>query len=115
MRLRPTTVLAIAKDHDAGFGPKREEILVLFYGKDAHGRDGTGSTTFTEGPIFHEGELAEGAQGLDAALLLVVALQPDLAVRMRVGQGTKKGGWAIPVKVNGANKVCHGIESRVKR
>ena len=115
MRLRPITVLAIAKDHNAGFGPKREEILVLFDGKDAHGRDGAGSTTFTEGPILHEGELAKGAQGLDAAPLLVVALQPNLAVRMRVGQGAKKGGWAIPVEVDGANKVCHRIESRVRR
>ena len=53
MRFRPVTVLVIAKDHDTGFVPERKEILILFDGKDAHGRDGTGSTTFVESPLFH--------------------------------------------------------------
>jgi hypothetical protein len=79
----------VAEDDDAGFGAEGEEIFIFLDGEDAHRRDGARGPPLAKGAILKEGELVEGAHGFDAVLFFVVALEPNLAVRMGVSESSE--------------------------
>ncbi len=54
--------------------------------------------------VFAERFLVEGAQALDATFLFVIALQPNLMVRMRVRKSFEKRGRTVFVEIHRIDK-----------
>jgi hypothetical protein len=62
-----------------------------------------------ESAVFAKRYLAEGAQALDATFLFVIALQPNLTVRMRVCKSFEKRGRTVFVEIHPTDKRCDWI------
>ncbi len=57
-----------------------------------------------ESAVFAKRYLVEGAQAFDATFLFVIALQPNLTVRMRVSKSCEKRGRTVFVEIHRADK-----------
>ncbi len=66
-------------------------------------------TLFVESTVFAKRYLAEGAQAFNATFLFVIALQPNLTVRMRVSKSCEKRGRTVFVEIHHADKRCNWI------
>ncbi len=112
LALFPNAVLMIPKDDNAGFGPERPEILILFDCKDTHCVNGAWSTLLTQGPIFTKSERGVSVEALDATLILKEAFHPNLTVRMGISQCLEERGRTVLMEIDRDNKRSNGIKSR---
>jgi hypothetical protein len=83
--------------NDARFILKWKKILVLFNGQGTHGGDCLRSSFLSKSTILAESDFAISVKAFNAMLLLVMALEPDLTIRMGGRQGLEQGGRAIPM------------------
>jgi hypothetical protein len=87
----------VPKHNDARFSSKRKKILVLFNSQNSHGEDCLGSSFLSKSTILTESDFAVSVKAFNATLLLVIALEPDLTIRMGCRQGLEQGGRAVPM------------------
>jgi hypothetical protein len=62
-----------------------------------------------------ESQSFEGTHAFNAVPLLIIALKPDFFVGIVIREGTKKGGGAVFVKVDRADKVRYRIKGSTRR
>ncbi len=62
--------------------------------------------------IFTQSEVFENTQTLNATLFLIVALEPDLAIRMGSRHSLKKGRRAVLMKVYHTDNTGERVECR---
>jgi hypothetical protein len=113
--LGPDTVLVVTKDDDTRLRAKGTELLVLFDGEDTHCGNCPGSTFLPQSPILAKGDFPVSVESFDAPFLLEEALQPNVAIRVRISQCLEERRWTLTVEINGANERCHGIKGWLRR
>ncbi len=110
--LGPITSLTIAQNHNPRLGAKWQKLLVILDGQDTHRRNRLGGTFFPKSAIFTKGEAFESPQAFNATLFLIIALEPDLAIKMGSSQSLKMGRRAIPLKVDRTDNTGDRVECR---
>ena len=108
--LGPITSLTIAQNHNPRLGSKWQKLLVFLDGQDTHCWNRLGGTFFSKSVIFTKGEAFESPQAFNATLFLIIALEPDLAIRMGSSQSLKKGRRTIPMKVDCTDNTGNRVE-----
>ena len=68
-----------------------------------------------KGSVLTQRDTFKGAETLDSILFLIVALKPDFTIGMSCGKGLKEGRWAIPMEIDSADDVGHGIKHSSRR
>ncbi len=98
--LGPITSLTITQNHDPRLSAERQKLPAFLDGQDTHRRNSLGSTFLPKNAIFTQSEAFEGTQAFNATFFFIVALKPDLMIRMGCRQSLKKGRRAIPMEVD---------------
>ena len=115
LALRPFPTLTIAQNDDPRFSSKGHEVLILLDGQDTHRRDGLWGTFLSQGSVLTQCKTFKSAKILDTVLIFIVALKPDVTIRMSCGKGLKEGRRAISMEIDSAGNVCHGIKRRPRQ
>ncbi len=95
VQLGPDTVFMVPEHDNVRFSLKWKKILVLFISQDAHGGECLRSSFLLKSTILAESDFVISVKAFNATLLLVIALKPDLTIRMGGHQGLELGGRAI--------------------
>ncbi len=95
LRLGPDAIFVVAKDDDAGLRPERVKHLILFDGKNAHGRNGFWDSFSAKGVVRREADLDVRILGFDATFLFAEACQPRVAIGMAGMKTGEEGAGAF--------------------
>jgi len=98
LALCPFPTLTITQNDDPRFSAKGQKVLILLDGQDTHRRDGLWGTFLAQGSVLTQCKTFKSAETLDAILFFMVALKPDVMIRMSCGKGLKEGRRAIPME-----------------
>ena len=79
----------VPEDNDARLGSDREHLFIPLHSENAHRGNRARGPFLDQRAILAKGKTFEGAHALNTVLLLIVALQPNLAVRMVAGKSAQ--------------------------
>ncbi len=90
-------------------------MFVFLDGQNALRRDGLRGTFLTQSLVFAQSKTFKSAEALNAILLLVIALKPDLTIRMGGRNSLKERRRAIPMQIDSTDDIRNRIKRRPSR
>ncbi len=90
-------------------------MFVFLDGQNTHRRDGLRGTFLMQSSAFAQSKMFKSAKALNAILLLVIALKPDLTIRMGGRKSLKERRRAIPMQIDSTDDIHNRIKRRPSR